>query len=161
MAGDTCQNVRGDPAEREARLAEERFLLIVQVEMQRLLNDKGLKYKDLSKRLNVSEARVSQMFSDEANNLTIRTIAKIFHQLGEKPVLLSKKELERRLAEARGASDPAPIWTFAGSIDELSLSPCTRYVPQVVHSRDLSQRVTGNDWAFAEKAVEERGAHAA
>jgi len=161
MANDPCLRAQGDPAEREARLAEERFLLIVQVEMQRILNGKGLKYKDLSKRLGVSEARVSQMFGDEGNNLTIRTVAKIFHQLDERPVLISKKELERRLAEARGASDPAPTWTFTGSIDELNLSLCTRYVTHTEQSRELSRPATGSDWASAEKAVEARSAHAA
>jgi DNA-binding Xre family transcriptional regulator len=161
MADDPCLLAQGDPVEREARLAEERFLLIVQVEMQRILNGKGLKYKDLSRRLGVSEARVSQMFGDDANNLTIRTIAKIFHQLDERPVLISKKELERRLAEARGASDPAPTWTFSGSIDELNLSPCTQYVANAGQPRELSRRVTGSDWASAEKAVEARSTHAA
>ena len=80
---------------REDVLFEEAFLLQVQCCIQELLNDKRLKYRDLSKRLGVSEARVSQMFGDDASNLTIRTIARIFYQLGEKPVLLSQRECDR------------------------------------------------------------------
>jgi DNA-binding Xre family transcriptional regulator len=161
MADVSCQDSRSDPAEREARLVEERFLLMAQVEMQRLLNDKGLKYRDLSKRLAVSEARVSQMFGDDANNLTIRTIAKVFHQLGEKPLIMAAAELERRLAEARGAADPAPVWTFGGSIDELSVDPSIKVVPKASAPREFSRPASGHDWVSALKAVEARRADAA
>lgn len=82
----------------EDRLAEERFLLLAQTEIQKLLNSKKLRYRDLSKRLGVSEARISQMFGDEASNLTIRTIARVFHQLDETPILIAKREFERLLA---------------------------------------------------------------
>lgn len=75
---------------REDVLFEEAFLLQVQCCIQGLLNDKRLKYRDLSKRLGVSEARVSQMFAEDASNLTIRTIARIFYQLGERPVLITE-----------------------------------------------------------------------
>lgn len=92
----------------EDRLAEERFLLLAQTEIQKLLNQKKLRYRDLSKRLGVSEARVSQMFGDEAANLTIRTIARIFHQLGETPVLISRRELDRTLeGRSVGVEDDA------------------------------------------------------
>ncbi|MEP9358085.1 helix-turn-helix transcriptional regulator [Sphingomonas sp. KR3-1] len=89
----------------EGRLAEERFLLLAQVEIQKLLNEKKLRYRDLSKRLGVSEARVSQMFGDEASNLTIRTIARVFHQLDETPVLISRREFER-LTGNRPSQEP-------------------------------------------------------
>ena len=95
---------------REDVLFEEAFLLQVQCCIQELLNDKRLKYRDLSKRLGVSEARVSQMFGDDASNLTIRTIARIFYQLGEKPVLLSQRECDRLgSGEAQLGSD---AWTM-------------------------------------------------
>lgn len=162
MAEKTSRSISGDPAERDGRLAEERFLLATQVEMQRLLNASGLKYKDLARRLCVSEARVSQMFGDDANNLTIRTIAKIFHQLGEKPLIMSKAIYDRRLAEARGAVDPAPVWVFAGSLDDfLDVSPCTRVVAEISHGREASRPASGSDWAQAEKAMEARRADAA
>jgi transcriptional regulator with XRE-family HTH domain len=161
MAKDACGGMTGDPAERETRLAEARFVLMAQVEMQRLLNEKGLKYKDLSKRLGVSEARISQMFGDDANNLTARTIAKVFHQLGEKPLIMSRSQFERRLAQARGAADPAPFWTFAGSIEDLNVSPSTQVVHRAAQAREPSRPATGSDWASAERALEARSIDAA
>lgn len=163
MTERACDGVPGDPAEFASGLAEERFLVATQTEMQRLLNDRGLKHAHLAKRLGVSEARVSQMFGDDASNLTIRSIAKVFHQLGETPLLLAKAEFERLLAEARGAADPAPRWTFAGSIDEthLDLAACTQLIPRLVQPREQSRPASGNDWILAERAVEARRADAA
>ena len=86
------------------RLFEEEFLLMVQSAIQRLLNEKHLRYRDLSKRLKVSEGRVSQMFGDEAANLTIRTVARIYRQLGETPVLVSARELAA-LGPVHGGGD--------------------------------------------------------
>lgn len=150
-----------DRVDRETQMAEERFLLMAQVEMQRLLNDQGLKYKDLAGRLGVSEARVSQMFGDDANNLTIRSIAKIFHKLGEKPVIMSKAMYERRIAEAKGASDPAPVWLMAGLTEAFSVGPCTQVVKTIANVRESSKPVKGSEWAAAENAVEARRKDAA
>jgi transcriptional regulator with XRE-family HTH domain len=80
--------------DRDDRLFEEAFLLQAQVGIQRLLNRKRLKYRDLSKRLGVSEARVSQMLSEDASNLTIRTIARIYYHLGEEPLIVTKGEYD-------------------------------------------------------------------
>ncbi|HET6523179.1 helix-turn-helix transcriptional regulator [Sphingopyxis sp.] len=80
------------------RLFEERFLLHVQTRIQKLLHRKKLRYRDLSKRLGVSEARVSQMLGDDASNLTIRTVARIFYCLEETPRLTSEKELQALLS---------------------------------------------------------------
>jgi transcriptional regulator with XRE-family HTH domain len=152
-----------DQTEMEIGLAEERFLVLAQTEMQRLLNNMGIKHAHLAKRLGVSEARVSQMFGDDANNLTIRTIAKVFHQLNEQPLLIAKSELERRLAEARGAADPSPTWTFAGLVEkeQIDLPSCSQVIRRLVQVRENSRPATGNDWISAERAVEARKAHAA
>ena len=95
------------------RLFEEEFLLACQCEIQRLLNDKQLRFRDLSKRMKVSEARVSQMLGDEAANLTIRTIARIFRTMGEVPVLISRREYER-LSGGRDRPEPSAegSWTM-------------------------------------------------
>lgn len=163
MTDQACEGVQSDPAELAIGLAEERFLVATQTEMQRLLNDRGIKHAHLAKRLGVSEARVSQIFGDDANNLTIRTIARVFHQLNERPVLLSKSELERQLAEARGAADPSPTWTFAGAIDwdQVHLAPGTQIIPRLTQTRETSRPASGNDWISAEEAVEARRADAA
>ena len=66
-----------------AKAAEAAFILLAQTEMQKIMNRKGLRYRDLARRMGVTEARVSQMFGDTATNLTIKTVARVFHQLGE------------------------------------------------------------------------------
>lgn len=163
MTDHVCAGAPEDHADREIGLAEERFLVMTQAEMQRLLNDHGIKHAHLAKRLGVSEARVSQMFGDDASNLTIRTIARVFYHLNEKPVLMARAEFERRLAEARGAADPSPKWTFAGVVerDQLDLTSCTQVVARLAQSREVSRPTTGDEWVSAERASEARRADAA
>ena len=104
--------VHSADVEDDETLVEERFLLSVQSQIQKLLNEKGLRYKDLSQRLGVSEARVSQMFSAEATNLTIRTVAKIFSKLGETPILGTEREFAQEGSIA--SSSDAAGWQVAG-----------------------------------------------
>lgn len=54
----------------------------VQYEMLRALKENGVTQKEISKRLRVSQARVSQMLGDDGN-LTIENIARFFHALNE------------------------------------------------------------------------------
>lgn len=67
--------------------AEERFVYEVQKTIRRLMKDRDIKAKDLSDLLDVSEARISQMMGPQARNLTLRTVAKIFHVLGKRAEL--------------------------------------------------------------------------
>ncbi|MFV3561769.1 helix-turn-helix domain-containing protein, partial [Mycobacterium tuberculosis] len=86
------------------------------------MNERGLRARDLSKRLNVSEARVSQMFGEQAKNLTIRTVAKIFFHLGQSPVLTTQCQLEDMVALARGgAADSDQHWTVSGLINDIQI----------------------------------------
>lgn len=82
--------------------AEADFTLAVQAMIQKLLDEKGLRARDLSKRLNVTEARISQMLGDQAKNLTLKTIARICHQMGEVPVILTESEFDRSILVAKG-----------------------------------------------------------
>ena len=63
--------------------AEEKLILAVQAEMENLLQRNSVSRAELARRLDVSEARVSQIFSSEPKNLTLRIIARVFHVLGE------------------------------------------------------------------------------
>ncbi len=113
----------------QERLFEEEFLLACQCEIQRLLNDKQLLFRDLSKRMKVSEARVSQMLGDEAANLTIRTIARIFRTIGEAPMLISRREYDR-LAAGRDRVEPNAdaAWTMVfGDVSGLAAT-CVQIV---------------------------------
>lgn len=148
-------------ADREAVMAEENFLFATQYAMQSLLNAKGLKYKDLALGLGVSEARVSQLFGDDTNNLTIRTIARIYHQLGEVPVITSQAAMERDIAEARGMAMPKGGWFFAADFGECDIGRGSEILDKIDEPTKRERRPTGDDWAAAETQLDERCYHAA
>jgi predicted XRE-type DNA-binding protein len=72
-------------AEREIQV-EERFRAEVQQLLHELMLDRGMTQRQLAKRLRISDARVSQIFSDKCN-LTLRLLARCFHAVGEVPQL--------------------------------------------------------------------------
>jgi transcriptional regulator with XRE-family HTH domain len=80
--------------------AEEEFRVETQVRIHELLVSKGLSQKDLAARLRVSQARVSQFFSDDCN-LTLRTIAQIFFAIGETPRINTVTDVPLPGAERR------------------------------------------------------------
>lgn len=134
-------------------LAEAEFIVAVQSEIQRVMNERGLRARDLSKRLNVSEARVSQMFGEQAKNLTIRTIAKIFYHLGQSPVLTTQCQLENMAALARGdAADSDQHWTVSGLINDIQIGSniIVTHDDTAVASPDRGRLV--DRWARAEEA---------
>lgn len=129
-------------AEREERLAEERLLLMAQTAIQRQLDSRGMRYRDLARLLEVSEARVSQMLGDDALNLTIRTIAKVFHRLGEKAVLTSERELGTVTDRV-----PAPkevSWFLGVADQDLYEAPQATRLPRDARRRTGEHR---GDWA--------------
>lgn len=69
-------------SERGFVIAEQDAVIDLQFLVLDTLKEKSLSKKDLAERLGVSSARVSQLFSAEAN-LTLRQIGRIFHALGE------------------------------------------------------------------------------
>ena len=161
MARAKLDDPRRDGGAHDLHMAEEEFLLSVQTILQKLLNDRDLRYRDLAKRLGVTEARVSQMFGDTAANLTIRSIARVFHLMGESPVLLSREELRRRLAEARGAgSEAQPRWSVSGANDgHLVVEDTAELVDENAVARDRPQpKPSARDWAIAEAAAGQRRA---
>ncbi|WP_295527196.1 helix-turn-helix transcriptional regulator [Novosphingobium sp. Chol11] len=57
----------------------------VQSFLHQLMVEKGINRSQLAKAMGVSRARVSQIFSDECKNFTIRLLARAVHALGEVP----------------------------------------------------------------------------
>lgn len=145
-----------DPG-REARLAEERFLYAAQRAMQKLLNEKSLKYKDLARRMSVSEARVSQLFGDDAGNLTMKTVARVFHCLGEAPVIMSASAYANRIAEAEGAANLGNNgWVMSGVPEDFAIEPTTTVVDDLDLPKAAGRSATPRDWAMADAAAERR-----
>lgn len=64
--------------------AEVSFITDLQLEIEAAMDRNGLTQGALAKKLGVSEARVSQILSENGANLEARTIAKIAHRLGMK-----------------------------------------------------------------------------
>lgn len=132
--------------------AEAEFILAVQCEIQKLLNQKGLRARDLSRRLNVTEARISQMFSDQAKNLTLRTIAKIFFHLGETAYITTHEEYDRSIAAATGQTDDVSNhWTVRGLLEDIEVAANSSVERTSAVVVALEPAFIGG-WARAEKA---------
>lgn len=80
---------------------EEFFVANTQAHLASLLEERGVSRAELARKLNVSRARVTQIFSDEAKNLTLRLLARSFFALDEEPVILTKSEYDRLLSQGR------------------------------------------------------------
>lgn len=63
--------------------AEEMLVAAIQSELEELLAETGCSRADLAKRMGVTKARVSQIFSDD-QNFTVRLVARAFHALDQK-----------------------------------------------------------------------------
>jgi transcriptional regulator with XRE-family HTH domain len=70
-------------------IAEDALIADVQFAIHNLLSEKGVNRAELAKRMDVSEAYVSQMFKDTTRNLTLKTVARIFCALGEEARITS------------------------------------------------------------------------
>jgi predicted transcriptional regulator len=142
-----------DPDVIAMELAEADFILAVQSEIQRVMNDKGLRARDLSKRLGVSEARISQMFGEQAKNLTLRTIARLFFKMSETPIVSTKFQLERLLATARGGEDNIEQqWTIVGLANDIQVGSGITVARDDKNVASVDQRRMVNQWARAEEA---------
>jgi transcriptional regulator with XRE-family HTH domain len=77
--------------ERAAVFAEEDFVVESQIFLHQMMEEKGMSRADLARAMGVTRARVSQIFSDECKNFTVRLLARAVHALGEKPELQRKQ----------------------------------------------------------------------
>lgn len=77
-----------------AEFREEYVVAETQARLSQLLEEKGISRAELSRRLDVTRARVTQIFSDEAQNFTLRLLVRSYLALGEEPVVVSRTEYE-------------------------------------------------------------------
>lgn len=96
----------------EMIFAEEALIADVQFVIHNLMADRRLSRADLARELGVSQARVSQMFSDDAKNLTLRTLARIFRVLGQECRITCDRweALFGDCAKSEKSGEPAPAW---------------------------------------------------
>src|SRR5689334_8239062 len=75
--------------------AEEAAVVDAQTLLHSAMLRKGVSRADLARAMNVSRARVTQIFSDECSNLTIRLLARALSALGEELVLFTQHDVNR------------------------------------------------------------------
>lgn len=111
--------------QRSVVAVEEGFVVEVQSYLQELMNNAGISRSELARRMGVSRARVTQIFSDECTNLTVRLLAKAAHAMGEEPKIESEltrrrkveREHEDRQALIGRAGNVVPIWQETESVN--------------------------------------------
>lgn len=87
---------------------EEFFVAETQARLAQMLEEKGVSRAELARKLDVSRARVTQIFADDATNLTLRLLARSFLALDEEPMILAKSEYDAlKSAAARSESSKA------------------------------------------------------
>lgn len=64
--------------------AEEAFVVEIQSMLETIMHEKGLTRAKLAEAMGVSRPRVTQMFSDDCTNFTIRLLARALHAMGER-----------------------------------------------------------------------------
>jgi transcriptional regulator with XRE-family HTH domain len=90
-----------DALEQKRVFAEVAAVVEAQTLLHSVMLRKGVSRADLARAMNVSRARVTQIFSDECSNLTIRLLARALCALGEDLVLLTQYDVDRVRDENR------------------------------------------------------------
>lgn len=92
-----------DDNERGRVFAEEEAVVNVQSFLHELMEEKGISRADLARAMGVSRARVTQLFSDECTNLTLRVLARAMFALNEELVVSSSRRLQSNTCDVREA----------------------------------------------------------
>lgn len=71
----------------DAIRTEEHFVTDTQLLLHEMMLAKGITRAELARRMGVSRARVTQIFSSECTNFTVRLLARAMHALGEAPAV--------------------------------------------------------------------------
>lgn len=139
--------------------AEEAFIFQAQCEIENLMKLKGVRPRELSRRMKVSEARISQLLGDNGRkNLTLRTIARIFHCLNETPHLVAASalpidtEIESEGGEIEQAIHPAAAgkWTINDGLQKRGASTRTTVETGSGTDRLPSSKHKIKSWASVE-----------
>jgi transcriptional regulator with XRE-family HTH domain len=85
--------------ERNSIFAEEAFVVEVQSLLHEIMEEKGISRADLARAMNVSRARITQLFSDECTNFTVRLLARAMYALEETPILTCSSYHKQQLTE--------------------------------------------------------------
>ncbi|MES3093215.1 helix-turn-helix transcriptional regulator [Sphingomonas aerolata] len=114
--------------DRSAVFAEEAFVVEVQAFLYEMMESKQVSRADLAKAMGVSRARISQIFSDECKNFTVRLLARAMHALGETPRLECQWSDEEASAAAqkeqrraiKNAKNVRALWLDTARADDIT-----------------------------------------
>ena len=131
---------------------EEHFVSEVQARLSELIEDKGISRAELARRLDVTRARVTQIFSDDCKNFTVRLLVRSFLAVGEEPVILSRSEYAKLLS-GRSSEDSMSDGK-TGAVEGLTEAVIASLLRASIGERpiesDRAKRTTGaKDWAAA------------
>lgn len=97
-------------------LAIERLAFEAQVRIQQAMREGGVSQKELAERLGCTPARVSQYLHDGGVNITLRTLARIMHALGDECHIAKAKE-----KPSKKKVDSSKKWSELSVFDASSL----------------------------------------
>lgn len=110
--------------EAERIFAEEDAVVAVQSFLHELMEEKGISRAELARAMGVSRPRVTQLFSDECSNLTLRLIARAMFALGEELIISSTRKLKSdtfsKLIPQTKRCEPRSPWVEISAEDSSS-----------------------------------------
>ena len=132
---------------------EEFFIAEAQSRLGDLMEIKGITRAELARRLDVSRARVTQIFSDESKNFTVRLLVRSFLALGEEPMIISRSEytkLQDRFADRKETSGQSATATVEGLTEAVIANLLRANVGERAVDGDRPKRISAaGDWAAA------------
>lgn len=142
--------------ERDRIYAEEAAVVNAQSLLHSIMEQKGVSRADLARAMDVSRARITQIFSDDCSNFTVRLLARALYALDEElflgTVRTSKDEAFDEFMQfmADGYGRKQPKW-----LEEETLVACV--MPEMVTANDnifsgLAE-VRGSQDAYEEMAA--------
>jgi len=132
-----------------AIIAEDNLIADVQFALHNLLEFKGMSRRELARKLGVSEARVSNFFHHDPRNFTLKTIARIFHALGEEAQITSpglQRVIPVKRVKIRRSQGRTPPF-MAGKTDMMMAR-----LHEEVRARDVFE-LEANDNAIGEELI--------
>jgi transcriptional regulator with XRE-family HTH domain len=100
-------DVLGPQGDQELEIfAIEALVFQVQLELQKAIKDGNMNFGQLAEKLDMTPARVSQIFSTKGSNLTLKTIARIAFAAGVEMSFSKRAAPQARNAAASAGNDP-------------------------------------------------------
>ncbi len=125
--------------------AEEAFVIDAQAVLHGLMEDKGMSRADLAAAMGVSRARVTQLFSSECKNFTVRLLARAFFAVGETPELTCEHLRKQERRSMRQMIVPLDGWSSRKYSFESGGATNDNGLTEIARRGDLEVATAPND----------------